>query len=165
MISRNALNPADIVQLYKFFNQPDPPPVELIRIPQFLELMIDALFKPHSKINQVWCFFAWSKKLCSLSKVIGANVSALLICRNTKANTFTYWLTLRAFVTHGITAEEPERVWTRTNWKERPKLPRKFTASCAQVKDLQNSSRKSALCISASGTVQPSKQLLHSSSS
>ena len=30
----------------------DPPPVELIRIPQFLELLIDAVFKPGSKINQ-----------------------------------------------------------------------------------------------------------------
>jgi len=52
MLSRNALNPADIVVLHKFYNQPDPPPVDLIRIPQFLELLIDALFKKGSKINQ-----------------------------------------------------------------------------------------------------------------
>ncbi len=53
MLSRQALNPADIVVLYKLYNQPDPPPVELIRIPQYLELLIDALFKPNSRINQV----------------------------------------------------------------------------------------------------------------
>ena len=52
MLSRNALNPADIVVLHKFYTQPDPPPVDLIRIPQFLELLIDALFKKGSKINQ-----------------------------------------------------------------------------------------------------------------
>merc|ERR1712203_13462 len=52
-LSRNALNPADIVVLHKLYNHPtDPPPVDLIRIPQFLELLIDALFKPGSKINQ-----------------------------------------------------------------------------------------------------------------
>ena len=47
------MNPADIVVLHKLYNQPtDPPPVDLIRIPQFLELLIDALFKKGSKINQ-----------------------------------------------------------------------------------------------------------------
>jgi len=52
MLSRDALNPADIVQLHKLYNASDPPPVELIRIPQFLQLLIDALFKPGSKLNQ-----------------------------------------------------------------------------------------------------------------
>eukprot|EP00088_Acartia_fossae_P013799 TRINITY_DN17301_c0_g1_i1.p1 TRINITY_DN17301_c0_g1~~TRINITY_DN17301_c0_g1_i1.p1 ORF type:complete len:589 (+),score=153.64 TRINITY_DN17301_c0_g1_i1:41-1807(+) len=52
MLSRNALNPADIVQLHRLYNSSDPPPVELIRIPQFLQLLIDALFKPGAKINQ-----------------------------------------------------------------------------------------------------------------
>jgi len=53
MLSRNALNPADIVVLHKLYNHPaDPPPVDLIRIPQFLELLIDALFKKGSKLNQ-----------------------------------------------------------------------------------------------------------------
>ena len=52
MLSRNSLNPADIVQLHKLYSTNDPPPADLIRIPQFLELLIDALFKPGSKINQ-----------------------------------------------------------------------------------------------------------------
>ena len=52
MLSKNSLNPADIVQLHKLYASNDPPPVDLIRIPQFLELLIDALFKPGSKINQ-----------------------------------------------------------------------------------------------------------------
>jgi len=52
MLSRDALNPADIVQLHKLYNSSDPPPVELLRIPQFLELLIDSLFKPGNKVNQ-----------------------------------------------------------------------------------------------------------------
>ena len=36
MLSRNSLNPADITVLYKNYSASDPPPVELIRIPQFL---------------------------------------------------------------------------------------------------------------------------------
>merc|ERR1712045_245675 len=53
MLSRNSLNPADIVQLHKLYTSTsDPPPVDLIRIPQFLQLLIDALFKPGSKLNQ-----------------------------------------------------------------------------------------------------------------
>jgi len=36
MLSRNALNPADITNLYKLYSAPDPPPVELIRLPQFM---------------------------------------------------------------------------------------------------------------------------------
>eukprot|EP00096_Caligus_rogercresseyi_P008911 TRINITY_DN2913_c0_g1_i1.p1 TRINITY_DN2913_c0_g1~~TRINITY_DN2913_c0_g1_i1.p1 ORF type:complete len:612 (-),score=242.13 TRINITY_DN2913_c0_g1_i1:93-1928(-) len=52
MLSKQTLNPADILTLYKLYNQVDPPPVSLIRIPGFLRLLIDALFKPGSKINQ-----------------------------------------------------------------------------------------------------------------
>lgn len=59
MLSKNALNPADINALYKSYSGAGgghvgdylPPPVELIRAPQFLELLIDALFKPGSKLN------------------------------------------------------------------------------------------------------------------
>ena len=35
MLSKDALNPADIVQLHKLYTSNDPPPVELLRIPQF----------------------------------------------------------------------------------------------------------------------------------
>jgi negative elongation factor C/D len=51
MLSRNALNPADITVLYKMYTSADPPPVEMIRSPQFLDLFIDALFKPGVKLN------------------------------------------------------------------------------------------------------------------
>ncbi|ODM91571.1 Negative elongation factor D, partial [Orchesella cincta] len=51
MLSKNALNPADINALYKAYNTKVPPPVELIRVPQFLELLIDTLFKPGSRLN------------------------------------------------------------------------------------------------------------------
>lgn len=51
MLTRNALNPADITLLYKLYSSPEPPPPDLLRIPQFLELLIDALFKPGSKVN------------------------------------------------------------------------------------------------------------------
>lgn len=36
MLSRNTLNPADITVLFKNYSAPDPPPMELIRTPQFL---------------------------------------------------------------------------------------------------------------------------------
>ncbi|KAF2348795.1 TH1 protein [Trinorchestia longiramus] len=51
MLTRNALNPADITLLYKLYTAPDAPPSDFLRIPQFLELLIDALFKPGSKVN------------------------------------------------------------------------------------------------------------------
>lgn len=51
MLSRNALNPADITILYKMYTDMNPPPVDLIRVPAFLDLLIDAMFKPVSKVN------------------------------------------------------------------------------------------------------------------
>ncbi|GBP11772.1 Negative elongation factor D [Eumeta japonica] len=51
MLSRGALNPADISALFRAYTQPEPPPVHLLRIPQFLELLVDSLFKSGSKLN------------------------------------------------------------------------------------------------------------------
>lgn len=51
MLSKNALNPADITVLFKMYQAQDPPPVEFIRLPQFLDLLMDSLFKPGTKIN------------------------------------------------------------------------------------------------------------------
>ncbi|XP_076058281.1 negative elongation factor complex member TH1 [Oratosquilla oratoria] len=51
MLTRNTLNPADITVLFKLYSSQDSPPVDLLRVPQFLELIIDALFKPGSKVN------------------------------------------------------------------------------------------------------------------
>ncbi|XP_064640756.1 negative elongation factor D-like [Lineus longissimus] len=51
MLSKGALNPADITVLYKMYICPDPPPVDLLRSPQLLELLIDTLFKPGVRIN------------------------------------------------------------------------------------------------------------------
>lgn len=36
MLSRNALNPADISVLFRNYSALDPPPIDLIRTPQFL---------------------------------------------------------------------------------------------------------------------------------
>lgn len=36
MLSRNNLNPADITVLFRNYSAPDPPPIDLIRTPQFL---------------------------------------------------------------------------------------------------------------------------------
>jgi negative elongation factor C/D len=46
MLTRNCLNPADINVLYRCYssNSP-PPPIDLIRNPQFLDLLVDSLFK------------------------------------------------------------------------------------------------------------------------
>lgn len=51
MLSKNTLNPADITVLYRNYSNADPPPIDLIRTPQFLELLVDALFKPGIKLN------------------------------------------------------------------------------------------------------------------
>ncbi|KAL5012912.1 hypothetical protein ScPMuIL_011463 [Solemya velum] len=51
MLSRAALNPADISVLYKMYLEMNPPPVELIRVPAFLDLLVESLFKPGFKIN------------------------------------------------------------------------------------------------------------------
>ncbi|XP_063235965.1 negative elongation factor D [Bacillus rossius redtenbacheri] len=51
MLSRNTLNPADITVLYRNYSSTEPPPIDLIRTPQFLELLVDALFKPGVKLN------------------------------------------------------------------------------------------------------------------
>lgn len=51
MLSRNYLNPADMTILYKEYQSQDPPPVSLIRVPLFLDLILDSLFKPGSRIN------------------------------------------------------------------------------------------------------------------
>lgn len=51
MLSRNTLNPADITVLYRNYTATDPPPIDLIRNPQFLDLLVDSLFKAGVKIN------------------------------------------------------------------------------------------------------------------
>ncbi|KAG9509055.1 Negative elongation factor D, partial [Fragariocoptes setiger] len=51
MLSRNMLNPADVTLLYKEYFSSDPPSVALIRVPQFLDLLLESLFKPGSRIN------------------------------------------------------------------------------------------------------------------
>lgn len=51
MLSRNYLNPADMTILYKEYQGPDSPPVSLIRVPLFLDLILDSLFRPSSRIN------------------------------------------------------------------------------------------------------------------
>ncbi|XP_015785499.1 negative elongation factor C/D [Tetranychus urticae] len=51
MLSKNNLNPADITVLAKAYQAPDPPPVDLLRIPQFLDLLLTIIFRPTSKIN------------------------------------------------------------------------------------------------------------------
>lgn len=51
MLSKNTLNPADITVLYRNYSGNDPAPIDLIRTPQFLELLVDSLFKPGVKLN------------------------------------------------------------------------------------------------------------------
>lgn len=51
MLSRNALNPADVTVLYKLYITADPPLVDMIRSPQFLEMFESMLFKPGVKLN------------------------------------------------------------------------------------------------------------------
>lgn len=51
MLTRNSLNPADVSLLYSYYNNNEPPPVEIIRDQVFLDMLIDALFRPKAKLN------------------------------------------------------------------------------------------------------------------
>ncbi|CAK8695731.1 negative elongation factor D-like [Clavelina lepadiformis] len=52
MLSKGQLNPGDITVLHKLYSSDDPPPVNLIRYPLFLELFVDCLFTTSgAKIN------------------------------------------------------------------------------------------------------------------
>lgn len=51
MLSRNSLNPADINVLYRHYSSSEPPPIDLIRNPQLLHLLVDSLFKTGVKLN------------------------------------------------------------------------------------------------------------------
>ncbi|KAJ8316708.1 hypothetical protein KUTeg_005738 [Tegillarca granosa] len=39
------------LDLFKMYSEMNPPPVDLIRVPAFLDLLIEALFKPTSRVN------------------------------------------------------------------------------------------------------------------
>uniref|UniRef100_A0A182QA94 Negative elongation factor D n=1 Tax=Anopheles farauti TaxID=69004 RepID=A0A182QA94_9DIPT len=52
MLSSNKLNPAEVTVMYRYYSSLKPPPVELIRNPQFLDLLIDSLFKLDAPINR-----------------------------------------------------------------------------------------------------------------
>lgn len=51
MLAKNYLNPADMTTLYREYQNSEPPSVSFIRIPLFIDLMLDSLFKPGSRIN------------------------------------------------------------------------------------------------------------------
>ncbi|XP_052864358.1 negative elongation factor D-like [Anopheles cruzii] len=52
MLTKNTLNPAHIVVLHRMYSSTQPPPIDLIRIPQFLELLVDSLFTVSTRINK-----------------------------------------------------------------------------------------------------------------
>uniref|UniRef100_H2ZKV4 Negative elongation factor C/D n=1 Tax=Ciona savignyi TaxID=51511 RepID=H2ZKV4_CIOSA len=52
MLSKSQLNPGDVTILHKLYTSDDPPPVNLLRLPLFLELFVDSLFTSKgTKIN------------------------------------------------------------------------------------------------------------------
>jgi len=51
VLEKKTLNPGDVTVLYKAYTSPQPPSVDLLRIPLFLDLLIRILFKPGSSIN------------------------------------------------------------------------------------------------------------------
>lgn len=51
MLSKNYLNPADMTTLNREYQSSESPSVSFIRIPLFIELMLDSLFKPGSRVN------------------------------------------------------------------------------------------------------------------
>lgn len=78
MLSRNALNPADITVLYRNYSAAEPPPIDLIRNPQFLELLVDSLFKVGVKLNpehksKYIFLLAYASSVCETTAKKGAN--------------------------------------------------------------------------------------------
>lgn len=53
MLSRNTLNPADITVLFRNYSNAEPPPVELIRNPQFLGKQTNKQTKINKPIFQI----------------------------------------------------------------------------------------------------------------
>lgn len=51
MLGKNCLTPGDITVLYKLYSSSQPPPCGLIRVPQFIELLLESLFKPGQHLN------------------------------------------------------------------------------------------------------------------
>lgn len=53
MLSRNTLNPADITVLFRNYSTADPPPIDLIRVPQFLGMNL----LPMSQLVYGWVMY------------------------------------------------------------------------------------------------------------
>ncbi|XP_066928069.1 negative elongation factor D-like [Clytia hemisphaerica] len=51
LVEKKSLNPGDITVLYKAYSVADPPPAKYLRIPAFLDLLVNALFQPGSTIS------------------------------------------------------------------------------------------------------------------
>lgn len=69
MLSRGALNPADISVLFRAYTQPEPPPVHLLRIPQFLGTNLFSLAIATACIKILVSFISsqHSKNICLFS--------------------------------------------------------------------------------------------------
>jgi len=52
ILEKKALNPGDMTILYKLYTAPDPPSVNFLRIPDFLDILLRALFTPETPINE-----------------------------------------------------------------------------------------------------------------
>ena len=58
MLSRNTLNPADITVLYRNYSALDPPPIDLVRTPQFLgecEIFSESLWPLRHPFQYISC--------------------------------------------------------------------------------------------------------------
>ncbi|EFO22838.1 hypothetical protein LOAG_05649 [Loa loa] len=71
MLSKKCLNQADIIRLYELYSSSEPPPVEFIQDPFFVDMLIDALFayegsKVHSNHRSKYIFLL-SYASCSTS--------------------------------------------------------------------------------------------------
>lgn len=52
ILEKRALNPGDMTVLYKLYTTADPPSVAFLRIPEFLDILLTALFTPDTPINE-----------------------------------------------------------------------------------------------------------------
>ncbi|KAF0973276.1 hypothetical protein FDP41_008483 [Naegleria fowleri] len=51
MLNNNATNPTDVLKLYKYYSNSNPPPVEFIQSSDVLDLLVQDLFNPSKKVN------------------------------------------------------------------------------------------------------------------
>lgn len=118
MLSKGALNPADITVLFKMFSSMDPPPVELVRTKSFFFFFLN-LFrqkKNHDQLGKTddcWSFPAFRSEsllfwTCSCSHSLSQGQRST---KTINTNTSTSWPTQQVWWRHGKRYRTKRNTW------------------------------------------------------